>query len=309
MHYHFAVEFSQTLAKQNSLFVVSRLRRIRDMQKLYDDISFRTSKLITKSYSTSFSSAVSFLGSDIRNAIYSIYGFVRLADEIADTFHEYDKEALMQKFERDYYDSIDIGISLNPALNSFQQTVKKYNIPDDLIQAFLNSMKIDLIKSDHNTIDETDEYIYGSAEVVGLMCLMVFVNGDEVLYNELKAPARRLGAAFQKVNFLRDIRNDTQVLNRKYFHITITHGFDEKVKEEIINNIIGDFDSSLTGLKKLPQSSRLGVLIAYYYYLNLLKKIHRTPADKLLEKRIRVSDRVKLLILGKAIVVSKFKLL
>lgn len=311
MHYHFADlwSFHKLWLNKTYYLFVRILRRIRDMQKLYDDISFRTSKLITKSYSTSFSSAVSFLGSDIRNAIYSIYGFVRLADEIADTFHEYDKEALLQKFERDYYDAIDNGISLNPVLNSFQQTVKKYNIPDDLIQAFLNSMKIDLIKSEHNTIDETDEYIYGSAEVVGLMCLMVFVNGDDVLYNELKAPARRLGAAFQKVNFLRDIRNDTQVLNRKYFHITITHGFDEKVKEEIINDIIGDFDSSLTGLKKLPRSSRLGVLIAYYYYLNLLKKIHRTPADMLLEKRIRVSDRVKLLILGKAIVVSKFNLL
>jgi len=138
---------------------------------------------------------------------------------------------------------------------------------------------------------------------------MVFVNGDEVFYNELKAPARRLGAAFQKVNFLRDIRNDTQDLNRKYFHNTINNVFDEKVKEEIINDIIGDFDSSLMGLKKLPRSSRLGVLIAYYYYLNLLKKIRRTPADKLMEKRIRVSDRVKLLILGKAIVVSKFNLL
>ena len=279
------------------------------MTGLFDDISFKTSKLITKSYSTSFSSAVSFLSRDIKNAIYSIYGFVRLADEIVDTFHDFDKQSLLDKFERDYYEAFISGISLNPALNSFQHTVRKYNIHDDLIQAFLRSMKIDLIKSDHNSRDETDEYIYGSAEVVGLMCLRVFVNGDEALYNELRDPARRLGAAFQKVNFLRDIKNDTQDLKRKYFHNTISNGFDEKVKEEIIGDIINDFDSSLQGLKKLPESSRLGVMIAYYYYRNLLKKIRRTPAGKLLEKRIRVSDRVKLIILGKAIVVSKFNLL
>ena len=279
------------------------------MTGLFDDISFKTSKLITESYSTSFASAVSYLHPDIQNAIYSIYGFVRLADEIVDTFHEYDKQSLLEKFERDYYEAFRSGISLNPALNSFQHTVTKYNIHDDLIQAFLRSMKIDLVKSDHNSRDETDEYIYGSAEVVGLMCLKVFVNGDETLYNELKDPARRLGSAFQKVNFLRDIKNDTQDLNRKYFHNTVSNGFDEKVKEEIIDDIINDFDSSIQGLKKLPESSRLGVMIAYLYYRNLLKKIKRTPAGKLLEKRIRVSDRVKLIILGKAIVVSKFNLL
>jgi phytoene/squalene synthetase len=279
------------------------------MKKLYDSISFRTSRLITKSYSTSFSSAVSFLNSDIQNAIYSIYGFVRLADEIVDTFHEYDKKALLDKFERDFNEAVNYGISLNPALNSFQQTVKKYNIDDALIRAFLKSMRTDLYKSDHISRDETDEYIYGSAEVVGLMCLKVFVDGDEALYNELKDPARRLGAAFQKVNFLRDIRNDTQDLNRKYFHNTVGSEFDEKVKTEIINDIKNDFDSSLKGLKNLPESSRLGVLVAYYYYRNLLKKISRTPAGELMEKRIRVSDRVKLIILGKAIVVSKFNLL
>jgi phytoene/squalene synthetase len=279
------------------------------MQELYDKISFRTSKLITSSYSTSFSSAVSFLDDDIQNAIYSIYGFVRLADEIVDSFHEYNKQLLLQNFERDYYDALENGISLNPALNSFQQTVLKYNIPDDLIQSFLNSMKTDLSKSDHNSKSETDEYIYGSAEVVGLMCLKVFVNGEETLYNELKEPARRLGAAFQKVNFLRDIKNDIQNLNRKYFHNTINREFDETVKEEIVNDIIADFEFSLTGLKKLPQNSKRGVLIAYYYYLNLLKKIRKTPANKLLEKRIRVKDYVKLLILFKAIIVTELKLI
>jgi len=279
------------------------------MQELYDDISFRTSKLITSSYSTSFSSAVSFLDDDIQNSIYSIYGFVRLADEIVDSFHEYNKQLLLQNFERDYYDALENGISLNPVLNSFQQTVRKYKIYDDLIQAFLKSMKTDLLKSDHITKSETDDYIYGSAEVVGLMCLKVFVNGEEALFDELKEPARRLGAAFQKVNFLRDIKNDMQNLNRKYFHNTVNREFDETAKEEIVNDIIADFEFSLTGLKKLPQNSKLGVLIAYYYYLNLLKKIRKTPALELLDRRIRVKDSVKFLILLRAIIVTKLNLI
>ena len=279
------------------------------MQNLFDEISFRTSCLVTQSYSTSFSSAVRLLDRGIRPAIYSIYGFVRLADEIVDTFHKYDKKELLQKFENDYYDAVRCGISLNPVLNAFQITVGKYGIPDDLIRAFLKSMKTDLVKQDHNTRDETAEYIYGSAEVVGLMCVRVFVLGDEKLYNELEAPAKRLGSAFQKVNFLRDIKDDTNLLNRKYFHTVIESGFDEKVKKEITGDVDEEFRDALQGIKKLPSNSRLGVLVAFYYYKKLLVIIRKTPAEKLLKQRVRVPDFVKLFLLIKAYIINKLNLL
>ena len=279
------------------------------MQNLFDEISFRTSCLVTQSYSTSFSSAVRLLDRGIRPAIYSIYGFVRLADEIVDTFHKYDKKELLQKFENDYYDAVRCGISLNPVLNAFQITVGKYGIPDDLIRAFLKSMKTDLVKQDHNTRDETAEYIYGSAEVVGLMCLRVFVLGDEKLYNELEAPAKRLGSAFQKVNFLRDIKDDTNLLNRKYFHTVIESGFDEKVKKEITGDVDEEFRDALQGIKKLPSNSRLGVLVAFYYYKKLLVIIRKTPAEQLLKQRVRVPDFVKLFLLIKAYIINKLNLL
>jgi len=279
------------------------------MQNLFDEISFRTSCLVTQSYSTSFSSAVRLLDRGIRPAIYSIYGFVRLADEIVDTFHKYDKKELLQKFENDYYDAVRCGISLNPVLNAFQITVGKYGIPDDLIRAFLKSMKTDLVKQDHNTRDETAEYIYGSAEVVGLMCLRVFVLGDEKLYNELEAPAKRLGSAFQKVNFLRDIKDDTNLLNRKYFHTVIESGFDEKVKKEITGDVDEEFRDALQGIKKLPSNSRRGVLVAFYYYKKLLVIIRKTPAEKLLKQRVRVPDFVKLFLLIKAYIINKLNLL
>lgn len=278
------------------------------MLTLYRDVSFEASKLITTRYSTSFSRAVSFLDHDIRYAVYSIYGFVRIADEIVDTFHDFDKHGLIEKFERNFYEALEQGISLNPVLNAFQITVKKYNIDDELIQAFLKSMKLDLSRLEHKSKDETDEYIYGSAEVVGLMCLKVFVNGNESLYKELEIPARKLGSAFQKVNFLRDLKNDTQDLKRQYFHNLAGRKFDEKTKEEIIRDIANDFSSSLEGLKKLPQNSRMGVLIAFYYYKNLLKRIRKTPAGKLLEKRIRVPDIVKMLLLFKAWFINRFNL-
>lgn len=279
------------------------------MQNLFDEISFRTSCLVTQSYSTSFSSAVRLLDRGIRPAIYSIYGFVRLADEIVDTFHKYDKKELLQKFENDYYDAVRCGISLNPVLNAFQITVGKYGIPDDLIRAFLKSMKTDLVKQDHNTRDETAEYIYGSAEVVGLMCLRVFVLGNEKLYTELEAPAKRLGSAFQKVNFLRDIKDDTNLLNRKYFHTVIESGFDEKVKKEITGDVDEEFRDALQGIKKLPSNSRLGVLVAFYYYKKLLVIIRKTPAEKLLKQRVRVPDFVKLFLLIKAYIINKLNLL
>jgi phytoene/squalene synthetase len=279
------------------------------MQKLFRDLSYRTSKMITLSYSTSFSIAVSYLNPEIRDAIYSIYGFVRLADEIVDSFHDYNRERLINQFERDYYEAIENRISLNPALNSFQETVRKFRIPDELTKAFLRSMKADLVKSEYTTRGETDEYVYGSAEVVGLMCLMVFVRGNEQQYNELKDPASRLGAAFQKVNFLRDIKNDTIHLNRYYFHTTIGREFSEEVKKEIVDDIRKDFRSALPGIKKLPADSRIGVLIAYYYFLELLKKIERTPAKQQFERRIRIHDLFKLLILSKALVITKLRLL
>jgi len=279
------------------------------MADLYTDISFETSKLVTRSYSTSFSRAVSFLDSEIRDAIYSIYGFVRLADEIVDTFHDFNKQYLLEKFEDDLKDSCKNGISLNPVLNAFILTVKKYNIDDELIQAFLKSMKIDLFKSNHISKEETDEYIYGSAEVVGLMCLKVFVNGNEDLNNELQIPAKKLGAAFQKVNFLRDLKNDTELLNRKYFHDLVDKKFNDSLKNSLVQDIESDFTASLQGLKKLPQNSRLGVLLAYFYYKKLLKKISKTPAEKLLTARIRVSDLTKMILLGKAYLVNKLNLI
>lgn len=279
------------------------------MQQLYRDISFQTSKLITRSYSTSFSIAVSYLEPGIREAVYSIYGFVRLADEIVDSFLDYDREKLISQLERDYYEALENRISINPALNSFQETVRQYNIPDELIKAFLTSMKADLYKSYYTSKTETDEYVYGSAEVVGLMCLMVFVKGNLNHYNELKEPARRLGAAFQKVNFLRDLKNDTEQLDRHYFHSTLGNEFTENVKKEIVEDILEDFRAAYPGIKKLPPDSRIGVLIAYYYFLTLLRKINNTPAVRQFERRIRIPDFIKLLILSKALAVTKLRLL
>lgn len=277
------------------------------MSNLYRDVSYKTSKLITSSYSTSFSIAVRFLQADLRKAIYSIYGFVRLADEIVDTFHKHDKKYLLGKFESDYYEAMEHGISLNPVLNAFQETVKRYKIHDDLIQAFLNSMKIDLFKNDHTTEAELNEYIYGSAEAVGLMCLRVYTEGDEMLYQELAGPAKKLGAAFQKVNFLRDMKNDTETLNRRYFYDTVGQKFDESIKKKIIDEIEKDFAFSIPGIKRLPENSRFGVLIAYYYYQRLLKKIKKTPAEKLLTTRVRVPDFIKILLLIKASLSRKLR--
>jgi len=278
-----------------------------NMSELYTDVSFKISKLVTSSYSTSFSIAVKFLQSDLRKAIYSIYGFVRFGDEIVDTFHNHDKKFLLQKFEKDYYEAMDQGISLNPILNSFQETVKKYNINDGLIRAFLNSMKIDLSKNDHTTEDELNEYIFGSAEAVGLMCLKVFTCGDDTVYSELYLPAKKLGAAFQKVNFLRDMKSDTESLNRRYFHETIGKSFNENTKNKIIDDIEKDFAASLPGIKKLPENARLGVIIAYYYYKRLLIKIKKTPAEKLLTTRVRVPDYIKILLLIKASLSRKLR--
>jgi phytoene/squalene synthetase len=275
----------------------------------YNKISFQISKFITRSYSTSFSIAVSLLEKEKKPAIYAIYGFVRFADEIVDSFEGYDKKKLIEKFESDYYDAINDCISLNPILNSFQNVVRQYQIPDDLIQAFLKSMKFDLYKNDYTTKEEINEYIYGSADVVGLMCLKVFVNGDEKAYNELKPPAMKLGSAFQKVNFLRDIKSDVENLDRRYFVDLNINTFDENFKNQLIKEIEEDFTESLIGLKKLPKHPKLAVYIAYTYYLNLLKKIRKTPAEKLIKTRIRVSDFMKGILLIKAYLMSKLNLI
>mgnify|MGYP000099791496 FL=1 len=277
------------------------------MKSLFDNVSNDCSKLVTKSYSTSFSLAVNMLSSKIRKDIYNIYGFVRFADEIVDTFHEYDKEVLMANFERDYYLAKEQGISLNPILNSFQQTIERYNIPDDMVQAFLKSMKADLHKTQYKTKAEYDEYIYGSADVVGLMCLKVFVDGDDKSYEELKDAAMRLGSAFQKVNFLRDLKDDYEVLNRSYFPNIDLGELDAASKQIIINEIEADFDYAYNeGILKLPVEAKFGVYMAYRYYRRLLKKLKSVPSEKIMDTRIRISDPMKINLLARSYV--KYKL-
>ena len=278
------------------------------MKKIFDDVSFKCSKLVTKNYSTSFSLAVYMLSPSIRDAIYSVYGFVRFADEIVDSFHGYDKEDLINDFEKEYYKGIHRGISLNPILNSFQQTVKQYNISDDLIQAFLKSMKLDLIKSDYNSKAEYDEYIYGSADVVGLMCLKVFVDGNDEKYNLLKGEAMRLGSAFQKVNFLRDLKDDNLILNRNYFPGVDLNSFDENAKRAIINEIEEDFRVAYQGILKLPIEAKFGVYTAFVYYKKLLKKLENTPCHEIGNARIRVSNYTKAGLLAQSFVTYKLRL-
>ena len=261
--------------------------------------SFRTSKLITRIYSTSFSMATSMFDKETRDAIYSIYGFVRIADEIVDTFHNHNKEYLLMKFENDYFDAVKHGISINPVLNAFQHTVKKYHIPEKNIKAFFESMRADLGKSSYNT-SEINDYIFGSAEVVGLMCLRVFCNGNEKQYEKLRLPAMKLGSAFQKVNFLRDLKNDVEHLGRKYFPDLAENNLKDKIKNKLIKDIEEEFEIAFSGIKQLPGRSKLAVLIAYYYYKNLLRKIKRTPANHIIHSRIRISNIRKMFLLLKA---------
>nr|WP_314897292.1 phytoene/squalene synthase family protein [uncultured Flavobacterium sp.] len=278
------------------------------MKQLFDDVSFKCSKLVTKNYSTSFSLAVYMLSPIIRDAIYSIYGFVRFADEIVDSFHGFDKENLINDFEKEYYKAFDGGISLNPILNSFQHTVKKYNITDDLIQAFLKSMKLDLVKSHYHSKAEYEEYIYGSADVVGLMCLKVFVAGKDHKYEQLKDEAMRLGSAFQKVNFLRDLKDDNLVLNRNYFPGVDLNSFDENAKKIIIKEIQEDFNVAYKGILKLPIEAKFGVYTAFVYYKKLLKKLENTPCHEIGNARIRVSNYTKAGLLAQSFVTYKLKL-
>lgn len=279
------------------------------MKQLFDEVSFKCSKLVTKSYSTSFSLAVKMLSPTIQEAIYSIYGFVRFADEIVDSFHDFDKEILIKDFEDEYYKAINSGISLNPILNSFQKTVTKYAINDDLIQAFLKSMKLDLIKKGYESKEEYEEYIYGSADVVGLMCLKVFVNGNLQQYEALKPEAMRLGSAFQKVNFLRDLKDDNLLLSRNYFPDFDLNTFDESAKKKIIAEIEDDFKVAHQGILKLPKEAQFGVYTAFVYYKKLLSKLENTPSNEIGITRIRVSNSAKFALLLKSFVFYKLKLI
>lgn len=279
------------------------------MKALFDTVSFACSEKVTKAYSTSFSSAVKMLAPSIRQDIYNIYGFVRFADEIVDSFHDYNKEVLFQKFENELADAINDKISLNPILNSFQHTVHKYKINQELIDAFMKSMKLDLVKKEYKTTEEYQEYIYGSADVVGLMCLMVFVNGDEKKYNDLKDSAMKLGSAFQKVNFLRDLKADFEGLNRTYFPNTDLSKLTEASKKEIIEDIEADFKLAYEGILRLPIEAKFGVYTAYRYYKRLLTRLKATPSMEIKNTRIRVPSYQKVEILARCYVKYRLNLL
>lgn len=271
----------------------------------YDKTSYKISKILTNDFSTSFSLGILALDKSIRNHIYSIYGLVRVADEIVDTYHDSDKKTLLNKLKKDTYDAIDAKLSTNPILHSFQLTVNKYNIDKNLIEAFFNSMEMDIYRNNY-TREEFNKYVYGSAEVVGLMCLKVFVNGDEKLYKELINYAKSLGSAFQKVNFLRDIRSDYYDRNRIYLPSERKeNSLIEKKKTELEDETFKDFQNALIGIKKLPKSSKTGVYAAYLYYTYLLKKIKKANLETLLNKRLRISNTKKLLLFIKAFVETK----
>jgi phytoene synthase len=262
------------------------------MKQLFDTISHEMSAMTTKRYSTSFSLGISFLSKDLQQPIYGLYGFVRFADEIVDSFHEYDKQALFDDFKRQTYDAIEKRISLNPILNSFQWVVNKYAIPLELIDLFLQSMEMDLNKQEYDQ-SKYEQYILGSAEVVGLMCLKVFVRGDEKAYLELKHAAMKLGSAFQKINFLRDLHADYYELNRAYFPGIDLTDFNHSVKEQIEADIAADFHEGYLGIKQLPKDARFGVYMAYIYYFKLFRKIQATNAESILKERIRIPDNKK----------------
>jgi len=279
------------------------------MKKLFDDVSEICSKVVTESYSTSFSLATKMLSTSIRQDIYNIYGFVRFADEIVDSFHNYNKEELLNNFEKELKYSLEKKISLNPILNSFQKTVHKYNIDIKLINAFLKSMRWDLNKKQYLDKSEFDEYVYGSADVVGLMCLKVFVEGDNKMYEELRIPAMALGSAFQKVNFLRDLKEDHEGLNRSYFPNLNFENFNEESKLIILKEIESDFSKAIKGIFNLPNSARFGVYTAYKYYLKLLNKLRGTPPIKIKSTRIRVPNYEKMNVLARSYVRYRLNIL
>ncbi|MCX8524985.1 phytoene/squalene synthase family protein [Chryseobacterium formosus] len=262
------------------------------MKKLFDELSYKISKQTTKQYSTSFSLGILALSPKIRNSIYAIYGYVRLADEIVDSFHDFDRTTLLTRFREQTNQALEEKISLNPILQAFQETIHHYKIDVQLINQFLNSMEMDLQKIDYNS-DLYKEYILGSAEVVGLMCLHIFVDGNKEMYEKLKPTAMKLGSAFQKVNFLRDMKDDYQILGRTYFPNVDISYFDNIVKAQIEQEIYDEFKEALEGIKNLPNSSRFGVYLAYRYYISLFRKIKRTSANKIINQRIRISNGKK----------------
>lgn len=276
------------------------------MKELFDMISRESSKMTTTTYSTSFSLGIKFFSKKFHDPIYAIYGFVRFADEIVDSFHGFDKPKLLKRFAEDTYQAIDEGISLNPILNNFQATVNKYKIDRELIELFLRSMEMDLTKKVYETTDEYKEYILGSADVVGLMCLRVFCEGNEEKFQELKPRAMRLGSAFQKINFLRDLKADHYGLGRTYFPGVNMQEFDDTEKKKIEDDIQKDFDEALIGIKRLPKGAKFGVYVAYVYFYALLKKIRRLPANKIKNERIRISDSGKYWLLITSL--AKYKL-
>jgi phytoene/squalene synthetase len=279
------------------------------MKSIFDKVSADCSKNVTNSYSTSFSLATKMLSKSIRQDIYNIYGFVRFADEIVDTFHDYDKKELLNRFIDELNFSLKNKISTNPILNSFQYTVNKYNIDYGLIDSFLKSMKMDLKKIKYNSEKEYKQYIYGSADVVGLMCLKVFVSGDDETYKKLKPSAMALGSAFQKVNFLRDLNADFHDLNRTYFPNLDFKDFDDQSKMLIMEDIENDFRKALKGIYELPNNSKFGVYAAYKYYKRLLTKLKRTSYMKIKNERVRVPNYQKVDVLARSYVRYRLNIL
>ncbi len=275
----------------------------------YINSSYDVSKLVTQKYSTSFSLATSLLEEEQRRAVYAVYGFVRLADEIVDSLHGYDKSFLLKKLYEDLNYALDNGISTNPIIVAFASTVKKYDIDQDHIRAFMNSMEYDLSKTNYSSKDDLNEYIYGSADSVGLMCLKIFCYDKPSLYESLEFPAQKLGSAFQKVNFLRDLKDDLNGLGRSYFPEIIESRLNQENKKQIEQSIKKDFEDALVGVKQLPGRSKLAVALAYYYYNGLLNKIVNTPAEKIMNKRMRISNFRKYLIILKTMILYKTKLI
>ena len=278
------------------------------MKEIFDQLSADCSRLTTKRYSTSFSFGIYLLGKELRTPVHGIYGFVRLADEIVDTFHQYDKKFLLDKFKHDTFEAINLGISLNPILNSFQKVVNQYNIDHELILLFLKSMEMDLSETQY-TAELYNEYILGSAEVVGLMCLKIFTNGRVSHYEELKPYAMKLGSAFQKVNFLRDVKADHQGLKRNYFPNVNLAAFCDAQKQQIETEIEEEFEAALAGIKLLPPSSRKGVYLTYVYYKKIFTKIKRLSAEKIMTERIRISNTHKVGLMFDSLIRNKLNVI
>lgn len=278
------------------------------MKEVFDRLSFRCSRLTTGTYSTSFSLGIACLDRSLRDPIHSVYGFVRLADEIVDSFHDFNKAELLLRFSEDTHRAITEGISLNPILNSFQFVVNQFGIERELIDQFMESMQMDLEQKEHD-LKSYDKYILGSAEVVGLMCLRVFCKGDDGQYHHLKSYAMRLGSAFQKINFLRDLNADYMVLGRTYFPGVDVGQFDAVTKRRIEQNIAADFEEGYKGIRQLPRHARFGVYVAYVYYLALFRKIRNTPSERMLNSRIRIPNRHKAGLLAYSLIKDRLDLI